>query len=117
MCGIVGIFPAKINTENITQKAKETVIRVLSTEILVNLQERGKDATGTFVHFDSGEWLTIKQPVPADEFVLNISSAKYPGQEEEVNYRSFLLEENFFIKVSYKGCYQPCKKENTGLGI
>ena len=90
MCGIVGIFPAKINTENITQKAKETVIRVLSTEILVNLQERGKDATGTFVHFDSGEWLTIKQPVPADEFVLNISSAKYPGQEEEVNYRSFL---------------------------
>lgn len=91
MCGIVGIFSAKMKDQKFSEKTREVVIRALSTLTMTNLQERGRDASGAFVHFDNGEWMAIKQPVPASEMTLNTGGTKqYPKQEEGVNFQSFI---------------------------
>lgn len=67
MCGIFGIMSYKV--ENKYKKIQETAIRIISTEILQLLEERGGDATGVAALFNDCNYMGLKMGISATEFI------------------------------------------------
>jgi len=93
MCGVIGIFPVT-PAEKPSKQSKagqEMAIRYLLTQLLIESEARGGDATGISVVLNTGEWSTLKQPVPAADFLLNMPELKtYEGQDPHANFRAQL---------------------------
>lgn len=89
MCGIIGVLPKKTKiSDSIPRSAREASIRFLATQLLIGVEERGKDATGIAAHLAGQEWFVLKQPVAAKEFTVNTGQEKYSNQKTYHNYRS-----------------------------
>lgn len=73
MCGIVGIFNMK-NTEDaiFSEKDKAFLIKYLLTELTIETQPRGRDATGYCALFQNGETIGLKHGIKAEEFCTKI---------------------------------------------
>jgi len=96
MCGIVGIFNLK-NSEETTfsEKNKAFLIKYLLTELTIETESRGKDATGYCALFQDGETLGLKHGLKASEFCT-----KY-WDEEKLNFKNHLkLIEAYHNEIS-----------------
>jgi len=69
MCGLVGIVIGKKLSDQELQRVKK-----LFTNVLIEHEERGKEATGVAVIFPNSNYFILKSPVPASKFV---ESEKY----------------------------------------
>jgi hypothetical protein len=69
MCGIVGLFNMK-KTEDATfsETNKAFLIKYLLTELTIETQPRGRDATGYCALFQNGETIGLKHGIKASEF-------------------------------------------------
>lgn len=68
MCGIVGIgFLGKLDRKEEIQR--QEVGQYLLTELLVETQTRGSDATGVGVVFDNGNYIGLKNGISAVDFI------------------------------------------------
>lgn len=79
MCGIIGLlsYGKKSNTE---ENTRQEVMRFLTTELLIQTEERGKDATGISTLFNDGDFMCQKMGIPASEFVF-----RHGGKETDYN--------------------------------
>jgi hypothetical protein len=75
MCGILGLYPFKFN-QQIDQKVKTFIQRWLFVETLVNMESRGKDATGVSVLWKDSKTAVVKQPVTSSFFTINDGNVK-----------------------------------------
>jgi len=93
MCGIIGVFPVtpEAGATEIPKSVRELAIRFLTSHMLLESKSRGLDATGLSIHMSNSEWAVLKQPVDAEDFLLNVPALKvYPGQEENANFQNLL---------------------------
>lgn len=110
MCGIFGfVMESGVNR---SQEALD-VIRLITTEVAVNSQKRGDDATGIALFDKDGNYSVVKGPYPAVEFVntdsfiesllsinnnttilLGHTRAKTQGSEEDNNNNHPIITEN-----------------------
>jgi len=74
MCGIFGIMSYKVNNEY--AQAQEIATRVIGTEILQLLEERGRDATGVVTLFEDCSYMGLKMGVSATEFLSRFGSTE-----------------------------------------
>ncbi len=102
MCGIVGVFPIKTASTQVSLGMQRAMTLWFHNEILAWTIERGKDATGLVATFgppldpesqaDPTFFACLKQPVDAEDFFLNDGSDKrYAGQKKNANIE-FLME-------------------------
>lgn len=70
MCGIVGVFNLK-NDSNcvIDRQTKGFLMDFFLTELLLQTEARGKDATGYFAMFEDGNTLGLKHSLSASDFI------------------------------------------------
>lgn len=109
MCGIIGMFPVtpEKGPSNINKNQQELAIRFLLGQTLLESKSRGPDATGVSIHLNNGEWAVLKQPVDADDFLLNIAELKeYPNQDPMANFRNLLRA--WRHNVSQEGVRTAC---------
>ncbi len=116
MCGIVGLLAfGKLNKKQ--EMTRQAMMRYISTELLIETEDRGKDATGAAILFDDGEWTGIKRGEESSSWLAKIGKA-------ETSYGSFTE-----VWKSYEQCgpdplnpkYTPvkvfighCRKGTTG---
>ena len=74
MCGIFGITSYGI--EEAQRQTQETAIRIIGTEILQLLEDRGGDATGVAALFEDCNYMGLKKGVAATEFLSMFGSKK-----------------------------------------
>jgi len=74
MCGIFGIM--SYGVENEYKQTQETAIRIIGTEILQLLEDRGGDATGVAALFEDCNYMGLKMGVAATEFLSRFGSTK-----------------------------------------
>ena len=79
MCGIVGLLSYGQKSKN-EENVRQEVMRFLTTELLIQTEERGKDATGVSTLFDDGDFMCQKMGIPASEFVF-----RHGGGETDYN--------------------------------
>lgn len=80
MCGIVGQLAfGELNEKE--EKIRQESMIFLGSELLQMTQERGKDATGVSLLFDSGNYIGLKMGVPSLEFLgrFGKSDKEYGG--------------------------------------
>lgn len=68
MCGIIGFFTYKNDNITTSRIIRSIVQRMLFAESMVNMESRGKDASGIAVLWSDGKVGVIKQPVHASLF-------------------------------------------------
>jgi len=96
MCGIVvGLSFGTLNKRD--EAMRQRLLRYFTTELLVRTEERGKDATGAAVLFDSGKYVGLKRGERAANFLGTFSESReyYGGflkfwRESEENVRVYL---------------------------
>lgn len=75
MCGIVvGMSFGKLDEEKEAQR--QAVLKILTTELLIQTEERGKDAVGAGLLFDDGRYFGIKRGDRAGEFLSKFATSK-----------------------------------------
>lgn len=75
MCGIVvGMAFGKLDEEKEAQR--QAVLKILTTELLLQTEERGKDAVGAGLLFDDGRYFGIKRGDRAGEFLAKFATSK-----------------------------------------
>jgi hypothetical protein len=68
MCGIVGIgFLGSLSRNE--EKTRQEIAQYFLTELLVETQARGEDATGVSVVFDNGNYIGLKSGISAVDFI------------------------------------------------
>ncbi len=96
MCGIVvGLSFGTLNKRD--EAMRQRLLRYFTTELLVRTEERGKDATGAAILFDSGKYIGLKRGERAANFLGTFSEHReyYGGflkvwREAEENVRIYL---------------------------
>jgi len=96
MCGIVvGLSIGQLGKGK--EMVRQRLLRLLTTELLVRTEERGKDATGASILFDSGNYIGIKRGERAADYLGTFGNSKeyYGGflkfwREAEENVRIYL---------------------------
>jgi len=106
MCGIVGICAFKKDTENKKQVNRREAALYLFTELMLETQVRGKDATGVSALFNDGNFIIQKGGVPAGEFITNFG-------EEKANYNTF-VDTCRGYKEPIKLLLGHCRKSSVG---
>lgn len=108
MCGLVGLLSyGKVS--NTEEKTRQEVMRFLTTELLIQTEERGKDATGISTLFEDGDFMCQKMGVPASEFVF-----RHGGKETDYNGYMKLWED--YSKPA-KIVIAHCRKSSVGSSI
>jgi len=74
MCGLFGIMSYGI--ENDYKQAQETAIRIIGTEMLQLLEDRGEDATGVAALFEDCNYMGLKMGIAATEFLSRFGNKK-----------------------------------------
>jgi len=96
MCGIVGIFNLK-KTEDATflETDKAFLLKYLLTELTIETQPRGRDATGYCALFQNGETIGLKHGIKASEFCTKV------WNKDEFNFTNHLkLIEAYHNEIS-----------------
>jgi len=74
MCGIFGIMTYGV--EDKYRQSQEIATRVIGTEILQLLEDRGKDATGVATLFEDCSYMGLKMGVSATEFLSRFGNTE-----------------------------------------
>lgn len=76
MCGIVvGMsFGKKFDAEK--ELVRQSILKILTTELLLLTEERGKDAVGASILFDDGRFFGIKRGESSDSFLKKFATTK-----------------------------------------
>ena len=75
MCGIVGALAfGKLNKKN--EEIRQRLMRYLTTELMLETEERGKDATGAAILFNDGNYLGIKRGEESSKFLAKFGKKK-----------------------------------------
>lgn len=75
MCGIVGALAfGKLNKRD--EAVRQNIMRFFTTELLVNTETRGKDATGAAILFSDGNFVGTKRGDKASEFLSKFGEGK-----------------------------------------
>lgn len=75
MCGIVGALAfGKLNKKD--EAVRQNIMRFFTTELLINTEARGKDATGAAVLFDDGNFIGTKRGDKVSEFLSKFGENK-----------------------------------------
>lgn len=75
MCGIVGAIAfGKLNKKD--EKIQQRLMRYLTTELMLETEERGKDATGAAVLFADGNYTGVKRGEESSKFLAKFGSGK-----------------------------------------
>lgn len=75
MCGIVGVVTfGTFGKEK--EKKRQYMIKILSTELLLRTETRGKDATGAAILFNDGKYFGIKRGDQASKFLSKFGTTK-----------------------------------------
>jgi len=84
MCGIVGALAfGKISKKD--EKVRQKLMRYLTTELILETEDRGKDATGAAILFNDGNYLGIKRGEESSKFLAKFGKGKdYYGSLLEV---------------------------------
>lgn len=94
MCGIVGLFPFPLKTEDdkINNVAKSVIHRALFSETLVALEPRGKDSSGIALLWNDKKTAVLKQPIPSPIFVRDDGNwtDHIDPDNPDVNFKSFM---------------------------
>ena len=70
MCGIVGVFNLKNDPSCVVDRqTKGFLMDFFLTELLLQTEARGKDATGYFAMFEDGNTLGLKHSLSASDFI------------------------------------------------
>ena len=92
MCGIVGVsFHQKYKIED--QNLRRRVAMYLFTRLLNKTKDRGDDATGLGVLYANGWWMTLRDAVASDKFILGIRGSEDKTreiQQQEVTYANLM---------------------------
>lgn len=76
MCGIVGAMAfnnfASAKEEEVRQKS----IQFITTDVLQQTVERGKDASGVSLTFDDGNYVGLKMGIPATDFIARFGETE-----------------------------------------
>jgi len=104
MCGIFGIMT--YNVEDKYKQAQEIATRIIGTEILQLLEDRGKDATGVVSLFEDCSYMGLKMGVSATEFLSRF------GNEKE-DYEGW-LDKMRLNKSPVKMFVGHCRKSSVG---
>jgi hypothetical protein len=84
MCGIVGALAfGKLSKKD--EKIRQRLMRYLTSELMLETEERGKDATGAAILFNDGNYLGIKRGEESSKFLAKFGKGKdYYGSLLEV---------------------------------
>lgn len=75
MCGIVvGLAFGKLSKED--EAIRQIILRILTTEMLVLTEDRGKDATGASLLFNDGNFTGMKRGEKASKFLATFGESK-----------------------------------------
>ena len=111
MCGIIGLFHMK-NSEDVTfsEKDKAFLMKYLLTELTMETQSRGKDATGYCALFQNEESIGLKHGIQASEFCTK------NWDKKEFNFANHLkLIEAYHNEVSpIASVLAHCRAKTTG---
>lgn len=79
MCGIVGALAfGKLNKKD--EEIRQKLMRFFTTELLIQTEDRGKDATGAAVLFDDGHFIGVKRGEKCTEWLAKFGeTAEYFG--------------------------------------
>ncbi len=75
MCGIVvSLAFGKLGKRE--EQHRQRLMRYLTTELLINTEDRGKDATGAVVLFDDGRFFGLKRGERVTDFLKKVGESK-----------------------------------------
>lgn len=75
MCGIVvGLCFGKLNKRD--EEIRQRLLRYFSTELMIQTEDRGKDATGAAILFSDGDFCGIKRGEKVTEFLAKFGEGK-----------------------------------------